>query len=96
MSTTKTRTLFRRKPIPEDAPLSIAYWRERRGLTLQQLADAIGVENPVISKAERRGIGLGRDKMKALADALGIEVWQLHVPASKAPAFFGEQSNQLA
>jgi DNA-binding XRE family transcriptional regulator len=34
------------------APTPIAFWRKRRGLTQQQLADAIGVSQPYIALLE--------------------------------------------
>jgi len=51
----------------------IKYYRERSGLTQQELADMVGVKFPAISKYELGTVdNLPLKKIEALANALGV------------------------
>lgn len=53
--------------------LYILEWREKRGLTQQQLADRVGVSDATIARWERRQRKPDTDAQSALAYALGVE-----------------------
>jgi transcriptional regulator with XRE-family HTH domain len=58
--------------------LRLAHWRDKRGLTQVQLAEAAKVSVSMVSKIEsgqRRNVSL--DTIEKLADALSISVHQL-------------------
>jgi transcriptional regulator with XRE-family HTH domain len=50
----------------------IAEWRDFRGLTQQQLADAINSTKATISRVEGLKQGYTQDLLEAVADALGV------------------------
>lgn len=50
----------------------IAEWREFRGLTQQQLADAIDSTKATISRLEGLKQGYTQDLLEAVAEALGV------------------------
>ena len=60
--------------------LHIRAWREARGLTQQQLADAVGRDKSVISKLERGLSGLTDPVLRSIAVALGIHPGALYTP----------------
>lgn len=51
----------------------IKYWRERRKLSMQKLADAVGTTPSTINKLEKGYMALTQEWMMRLAEALGIE-----------------------
>ena len=57
--------------------LNIAYYRKKRGLTQEQLAEKAGVERSRISKTEIAWIGTSLDMVYRIADALEIEPYKL-------------------
>lgn len=59
-------------------------WREARGLTQQQLADAIGRDKSVLSKLERGLSGITSATLAALADAFQVSAAALYEPPPEA------------
>jgi len=57
--------------------LNIAYYRKKRGLTQEQLAEKAGVERSRISKTEIAWLGTSLDMVYRIADALEIEPYKL-------------------
>ncbi len=57
--------------------LNIAYYRKKRGLTQEQLAEKAGVERSRISKTEIAWVGTSLDMVYRIADALEIEPYKL-------------------
>ncbi len=57
--------------------LNIAYYRKKRGLTQEQLAEKAGVERSRISKTEIAWVGTSLDMVYRIADALDIEPYKL-------------------
>lgn len=55
----------------------IVAFRERAGLSQQQLADKINVNQQTVAYWERRSISVRSEHISALADALGVSVDQL-------------------
>lgn len=51
----------------------IRAWRKHRGLTLERLADRIGVTPGALSQLERGDVGYTQPMLEALADALSCE-----------------------
>jgi transcriptional regulator with XRE-family HTH domain len=64
---------YQRPPLGE----RIATFRERAGLSQQQLADALKINQQMIAYWERRSVTLRPEQLAALADALKISVDQL-------------------
>ena len=58
-------------------------FRNRRGLTLEQLAELTGLSPGQISKIENNKRGWSRESLESLADALGVKVSEL-IDASDA------------
>ena len=51
----------------------IKYYREQAGMTMEQLAQAIGVQNSAINKYEKGIVSnIPIDRIRQIADALGI------------------------
>jgi len=48
--------------------------RERKGITLKSVADAIGVSESLVSQIERNRVSPSIDTLFAVADALGIDI----------------------
>ena len=70
------------KPNPEMLTLA----RESRQLTLQQLADQLGVTQGYLSKLARGFIDIPDDRVAAIADALGYPVeFFYQYPAFQGP-----------
>ncbi len=59
--------------------LNIAYYRKKRGLTQEQLAEKAGVERSRISKTEIAWVGTSLDMVYRIADALDIEPYKLFI-----------------
>lgn len=57
--------------------LNIAYYRKRRGLTQEQLAEKAGIERSRVSKTEIAWTGTSLDVIFKIADALEIEPYKL-------------------
>lgn len=57
--------------------LNIAYYRKKRGLTQEQLAEKAGMERSRISKTEIAWAGISLDMVFRIADALEIEPYKL-------------------
>ena len=57
--------------------LNVAYFRKKRGLTQEQLAEKAGVERSRISKTEIAWTGTSLDTVYRIADALEIEPYKL-------------------
>ncbi len=70
----------------------IKEWREARGLSQQQLADAIGRDKSVISRLERGQSGLTGANLEGIAKRLGIHPGALYEspPAGTRPILDGE------
>jgi transcriptional regulator with XRE-family HTH domain len=68
-----------RPPKHQRPPLGerIAAFRERAGLSQQQLADALNVNQQMIAYWERRGVTLRPEQLAGLADALKVSVEEL-------------------
>jgi transcriptional regulator with XRE-family HTH domain len=68
-----------RPPTHKRPPLGerIAAFRERAGLSQQQLADALKVNQQMIAYWERRGVTLRPEQLAGLADALKVSVEEL-------------------
>ena len=50
----------------------LAQARQEAGLTQQQLAEMLGVDQRVITYWERKEVALRADQLRALTDALGV------------------------
>ena len=48
----------------------IRQWRESRGLTLEQLAEAIGVTHPTLSRIENGKVEYTEERLERIADEL--------------------------
>ena len=59
--------------------LNIAYYRKKRGLTQEELAERAGIERSRISKTEIAWVGTSLDMVFKIADALEIEPFKLFV-----------------
>lgn len=59
--------------------LNIAYYRKKRGLTQEELAEKAGIERSRISKTEIAWVGTSLDMVYKIADALEIEPFKLFV-----------------
>jgi transcriptional regulator with XRE-family HTH domain len=57
----------------------LRYWRQERGLTQIELAQAANVPRYAIQLAEESGLALHPDDVKALAETLGVTVEKLGV-----------------
>jgi transcriptional regulator with XRE-family HTH domain len=65
----------------------IAQAREKTGLTQQQLADKLGVSQPVIAYWEREPVALRADQLATLADVLDVSAdYLLGRHDAKAPS----------
>ena len=59
--------------------LFLKEWREYRGMTQEQLAEAVGMSVSNISQLERGIQGYSQDGLEALAEALKCEPGHLHM-----------------
>lgn len=69
----KTRVRRAGKPRPN----RIAEWRDRRGLTQQQLADKLGCNKMTVVKLESGALRFGQQWHRPIADALNVPVVDL-------------------
>ncbi len=60
-----------------DGANPVRVWREYRGLTQQQLADAAGISKPYLSQIESGKRTGSAAVLRALADALAVDVDEL-------------------
>ena len=60
--------------------LNIAYYRNLRGLSQEQLGEKLDIEQPHVSKIERAAIGISMDMLYAIAVALDVEPYLLLKP----------------
>lgn len=58
----------------------IAHYRRKAGLTQEELAEATGYSVDFISLVERGVNAPTLARLKDIADAIGVEVWQLFYP----------------
>jgi transcriptional regulator with XRE-family HTH domain len=65
-------------------PTFIREWRKHRGLTLERLADRIGVSTGALSQLERGDVGYTQPMLEALAEALSCEPADLITYSPKA------------
>ncbi|NEU13710.1 helix-turn-helix transcriptional regulator [Methylobacterium sp. BTF04] len=56
------------------APTPLAFWRERRGLTVMELAESSGISDTVLAGMERGERGGDIGAYRALAEALGVDM----------------------
>jgi len=57
--------------------LNIAYYRRKRGLSQEQLAEKAGVDRSRVSKTEIAWTGTSLDVIYKIADALEVEPYKL-------------------
>lgn len=62
---------------PKFRPTFIRQWRKKRGLTLDQLADRVGMTGGNLSEIENGHTGYTQATLEALADALQCEAVDL-------------------
>lgn len=77
--------------------LFIADWREKKGLTQQQLADRLGTTDVTISRWETRMRQADENAREAIAEALGIEPEDLrrHPDQPSADALLRDQPQEV-
>jgi transcriptional regulator with XRE-family HTH domain len=63
----------------------LRYWRERREMTLMELADLVGIHFSVISKLELGHREFRADEVEAFARALSVPVDEFFVGLSTPP-----------
>lgn len=76
--------MSRRKPIA-NAPNSIAFWREVRGWTIEQLEERSTVSSATISRLETGKNRYSQDSVEKLANALRVPVGILLTPPGQNP-----------
>lgn len=86
------RIYARRKP-----HLYLAEWREKKGLTQQQLADRLGASDVTISRWETGRRRPNLDAQEAISEALGIEAVDLrrHPSQPSADALLRDQPPEI-
>lgn len=60
--------------------LNIAYYRNLRGMTQEQLGDKLNMEQSHISKIERAAVGISMDTLCDIARELNVEPYLLLKP----------------
>ena len=60
--------------------LNIAYYRNLRGMTQEQLGDKLNMEKSHISKIERAAVGISMDTLCDIARELNVEPYLLLKP----------------
>lgn len=86
------------RPPTKDAPAfgqRLAEARKLRGLTQQQLGDAVGVTQKMIDYFERRAVNVKSDMVRKLAEALSVGIDELLGTSEPKPRR-GRKSNLLA
>jgi transcriptional regulator with XRE-family HTH domain len=71
------RVISRLKPQPRYGETQIRAWRTHRSLTLEQLAERVGVTHATLSRIERGKQPYNQVLLESLADALGTDVASL-------------------
>lgn len=61
----------------------IRAWRESRGLSERQLAEAIGVTPPAVYQWERHGKSPTIANLQEIADAIGVSMERFYGPIPK-------------
>ena len=60
--------------------LNIAYYRNLRGMTQEQLGDKLNMDQSHVSKIERAAIGISMDTLCDIAKELNVEPYLLLKP----------------
>ena len=60
--------------------LNIAYYRNAKEMSQEQLGDRINCDQTYISKIERAAVGVSMDTLCAIAKALDVQPYQLLKP----------------
>lgn len=60
--------------------LNIAYYRNLRGMSQEQLGDKLDFEQSYVSKIERANVGISMDTLCDIAKALNVEPYLLLKP----------------
>jgi DNA-binding XRE family transcriptional regulator len=63
-----------------DGKNPVKVWREHRGLTQQQLADAVGISKPYLSQIETGKRAGTTDVLTGIAKALDVSLEQITIP----------------
>ena len=61
--------------------LSVAYFRKMKGITQEELSEAMGVHNETISRIETANTGISFDMLFSLAKALDMPASELFAHA---------------
>lgn len=73
--------MARKSKAPVESPFKLKAWRQERGLTLDQVGDALGMTGQNYGKIERGGVELRETYLEPLADLYGIAKTALmHAP----------------
>jgi transcriptional regulator with XRE-family HTH domain len=73
----------------------VAYYRDKAGLTQEELAEATKYSVDFISLVERGVNAPTVARLKDIADTIGVEVWQLFYPqVGEAPRKRGQRKSQ--
>ena len=58
---------------------AIKYWRKKKNVTQQKLADKIGIDRPTLSKIENENISIDPDENMArkIANILGVLITEI-------------------
>lgn len=67
-----TRGMARKAKAPIESPFKLKAWRQERGLTLDQVGEALGMTGQNYGKIERGGVELRETYLEPLADLYGI------------------------
>lgn len=70
-----------RLPALEALRVNVIIGRARARLSQEQLAERAGVSRPTVSRIERGAADVGIEVVQQIADALGVAVSELFVPA---------------
>lgn len=62
--------------------------RQARGMTLEQVANAAGLNTQNLSKLETGSVGYSPASIRRLAEALGVPVWHLFLDREMPPVYF--------
>ena len=60
--------------------LNIAYYRNLRDMSQEQLGDKLGFEQSYVSRIERAGVGISLDRLFLMAEILNVEPYLLLKP----------------
>lgn len=77
-----TTTSCDRSPALEALRVNVIIGRARARLSQEQLAERAGISRPTVSRIERAAADVGIEVVQRIADALGVAVSELFVPAS--------------